>query len=117
MNGNLLFNLFSATMFALKVVDIARYYNVGIEIDYEESAAPLLAELETFMQTYRNEIPFDDSANPYPPSLLTIDFGQGAQVRFSTLSTLIMQVYVFSVLICRILYQCHFSSWDQWRTG
>ena len=76
-------------MFALKVVDIARYYNVGIEIDYEESAAPLLAELETFMQTYRNEIPFDDSPDPYPPSLLTIDFGQGAQVRFSTLSTVI----------------------------
>ena len=70
------------------MVDIARYYNVGIEIDYEESAAPLLTELGTFMQTYRGAITFDDSADPYPPSLLTIDFGQGAQVRFSTLSLL-----------------------------
>lgn len=72
----------TAEAFADKVVAIARKYNVGVEIDYEESADPLLGPLEAFVRRYRDPvvgIPFESGADPSPPSFLTIDFGQGAQ--------------------------------------
>mgnify|MGYP000437831976 CR=1 FL=1 len=67
----------NATEFADKVAAIAERYNCGIEIDYEESSAPMLAELETFIKRYRVHHPFEAVANPSPPSFLTLDFGQG----------------------------------------
>ena len=54
-------------------------YDVGIEIDYEESANPRLPELEHFIRTYRSIYAFDPGTDPPPKSMLTIDIGQGAQ--------------------------------------
>jgi hypothetical protein len=67
----------NATEFADKVAAIATEYNCGVEIDYEESSAPMLTELETFIKRYREHHPFNNSAIPPPPSFLTLDFGQG----------------------------------------
>ena len=59
------------------MANIAQFYNVGIEISYLADTNPLLTQLETFIiRTYRLYIPFDNSVDPYPPSLLTIDIGQ-----------------------------------------
>ena len=70
----------TAENFAEKVADIATMYNVGVEIDYEESASPLLPQLEAFIRKYRDIHPFEPwDQNPSPPSFLTLDFGQGAQ--------------------------------------
>jgi hypothetical protein len=66
--------------FAKKVADNMTMYNVGVEIDYEESASPLLLQLETFIRKYRDMHPFEPwDQNPSPPSFHTLDFGQGAQ--------------------------------------
>ena len=67
----------TAEDFAMKVADIAKLYNVGVEIDYGESANPRLTELEAFIRKYRESFKFTEY--PSPPSFLTIDFGQGAQ--------------------------------------
>ena len=64
--------------FATKVAAIAQFYQVGIEIDYEQSSSPNLAGLEHFVKTYRRIIPFTD-VDWTPESFLTLDFGQGAQ--------------------------------------
>lgn len=81
----------TAENFAVKVADIAKLYNVGVEIDYEESADPHLVELEAFVRKYRELIPFEP-ADPSPPSFLTLDFGQGAQF--------------MGVSIAEVLYSC-----------
>ncbi|KAL3783387.1 hypothetical protein ACHAW5_004884 [Stephanodiscus triporus] len=73
-----LVNNATAGDFATKVAAIAQFYQVGIEIDYEESASPNLAGLEHFVKTYRSIIPYNDTYWT-PASFLTLDFGQGAQ--------------------------------------
>jgi len=65
-------------LLAQKCADIANKYGVGIEIDYEESSNPMLTELETFIRSYRDIIPFNPTSGE-PASFLTLDFGQGAQ--------------------------------------
>lgn len=73
-------------LLADKCCAIAERYNVGIEIDYEESANPLLRELEAFIVQYRDatNCPFEPGPTPSAKSLLTIDFGQGAQFMAKT---------------------------------
>lgn len=68
----------TAEDFATKVAAIAQFYQVGIEIDYEESSSPNLAGLEHFVKTYRSIIPYNHTYWT-PESFLTLDFGQGAQ--------------------------------------
>jgi hypothetical protein len=55
---------------------VAVQLGVGIEIDYEENASPNLTGLQTFISTYRAQLPYDASgANP--AARLTIDLAAG----------------------------------------
>lgn len=44
-------------------------YDVGIEIDYEESANPRLPELEHFIRTYRSAHAFEQGTDPSSKSM------------------------------------------------
>lgn len=58
--------------------NVAKQFNVGIEIDYENSSSPNLSGLEDFINAYRAVNPYDPTGNN-PAARLTIDLGAGDQ--------------------------------------
>jgi hypothetical protein len=62
----------------LNAAAVAKSLGVGIEIDYENSSSPNLTGLQSFVNAYRSQIPYDPTgANP--AARLTIDLGAGDQ--------------------------------------
>jgi len=60
----------------LNAADVARRLGVGIEIDYEENRNPNLAGLQSFINAYRSQLPYDASGTN-PAARLTIDLAAG----------------------------------------
>jgi hypothetical protein len=69
----------SAAQLALNAAQAATDLGVGIEIDYEESSKPRLAQLEAFIKAYRAVHPVDttDADGRNPAARLTIDLAAG----------------------------------------
>lgn len=66
------------TQLGLNAAAVAKSLGVGIEIDYENSSSPNLTGLQSFVNAYRSQIPYDPTgANP--AARLTIDLGAGDQ--------------------------------------
>jgi hypothetical protein len=66
------------TQLGINAANAAKQFNVGIEIDYENSSSPNLTGLAAFVNAYRSVIPYDPTgANP--AARLTIDLGAGDQ--------------------------------------
>jgi hypothetical protein len=66
------------TQLGINAANAAKQFNVGIEIDYENSSSPNLNGLAAFVNAYRSVIPYDPTgANP--AARLTIDLGAGDQ--------------------------------------
>ena len=64
------------TQLALNAAAIAKAMGVGIEIDYENATNPVLTGLQTFVDTYRAQIPYDATGSN-PAARFTIDLGAG----------------------------------------
>jgi hypothetical protein len=64
------------TQLALNAAAVAKQLGVGIEIDYEENSSPNLAGLQTFINTYRAQLPYD-ATGANPAARLTIDVAAG----------------------------------------
>jgi hypothetical protein len=62
---------------AKNAATIANKFGVGIEIDYETDSAASLTQLDVFVKTYRQQIPFQAGDSPAAPSILTVDVGAG----------------------------------------
>ncbi len=60
----------------LNAAAVAQAMGVGIEIDYEDSSDPNLPGLQSFVDAYRSQIPYDASGNNHA-ARLTIDLGAG----------------------------------------
>jgi hypothetical protein len=66
----------NATQLGLNAAAVARQLGAGMEIDYEENSGPNLAGLQSFINAYRSQLPYDASgANP--AARLTIDVAAG----------------------------------------
>lgn len=66
----------NATQLGLNAAAVAKQLGVGIEIDYEQSSSPDIADLQKFIDAYRSQEPYDASgANP--AARLTIDVAAG----------------------------------------
>jgi len=61
---------------ARNAAQVAQAMGVGIEIDYENSSAPNIPALQTFVTTYRSILAYDASGNN-PAARLTIDVAAG----------------------------------------
>src|SRR5438552_19209932 len=57
---------------------LTKSLGVGIEIDYENSSSPNLTGLQSFVNAYRSQIPYD-ATGANPAARLTIDLGAGDQ--------------------------------------
>jgi len=66
----------NATKLADNAANVALYFGVGIEIDYEESTNPNVQGLETFIQHYRSRLPYDPTGTNHA-ARLTIDLACG----------------------------------------
>jgi hypothetical protein len=64
------------TQLGINAANAAKQFNVGMEIDYENSSSPNLAGLQAFVTAYRSVIPYDPTGANYP-ARLTIDLGDG----------------------------------------
>ncbi|MGE5161735.1 MAG: hypothetical protein ACM3O5_09525, partial [Betaproteobacteria bacterium] len=64
------------TKLGLNAAAVARYFGVGIEIDYENSSSPNLVALQAFIDAYRDQHPYDASGSR-PEARLTIDVAAG----------------------------------------
>jgi hypothetical protein len=64
------------TQLGLNAASAARQFNVGMEIDYENSSSPNLNGLQQFVTAYRSQIPYDATGANYA-ARLTIDLGDG----------------------------------------
>jgi hypothetical protein len=64
------------TQLGLNAAALATSLGVGIEIDYEENTSPNLAGLQSFIDAYRSQIPYD-ATGANPGARLTIDLGAG----------------------------------------
>jgi hypothetical protein len=64
------------TRLGLNAAAVARYFGVGIEIDYENSSSPNLTALEAFIAAYRSQHPYDPTGGR-PEARLTIDVAAG----------------------------------------
>lgn len=62
----------------LNAAAVAAQLGVGIEIDYENSSSPNLAGLQSFINSYRSQLPYDASGSN-PAARLTIDLAAGDQ--------------------------------------
>lgn len=62
------------TQLGINAANAAKAFNVGMEIDYENSSTPNLAGLQQFVTAYRSKIPYDASGANYA-ARLTIDLG------------------------------------------
>jgi len=68
----------NGTQLGLNAAALAKQFNVGIEIDYENNTSPNLAALQNFITAYRSMLPYDPTgANP--AARLTIDLAAGDQ--------------------------------------
>lgn len=64
------------TQLGLNAAAAAKQFNVGMEIDYENSSSPNLTGLEQFVTAYRSQIPYDATGTNFA-ARLTIDLGDG----------------------------------------
>jgi len=64
------------TQLGLNAAAAAKQFNVGMEIDYENSSSPNLTGLQQFVSAYRSQIAYDATGANYP-ARLTIDLGDG----------------------------------------
>src|ERR1700746_375558 len=62
------------TQLGLNAAAAAKAFNVGMEIDYENSSSPNLTGLQKFVTAYRSQIAYDASGMNFP-ARLTIDLG------------------------------------------
>ena len=62
------------TQLGINAANAAKQFNVGTEIDYENSSSPNLTGLQSFVTAYRSQIPYDATGGNYP-ARLTIDLG------------------------------------------
>ena len=60
----------------LNAAAAAKQFNVGMEIDYENSSSPNLSGLQQFVSAYRSQIPYDATGANHA-ARLTIDLGDG----------------------------------------
>lgn len=66
----------NAELLGLRAAELATQLGVGIEIDYEENTSPNLVGLQTFIDAYREMIPYDITGNNHS-ARLTIDLAAG----------------------------------------
>jgi hypothetical protein len=64
------------TQFGLNAAAEAQRLGVGIEIDYEENSSPNIAGLQTFINAYRSQLPYDATGANHA-ARLTIDLAAG----------------------------------------
>ena len=64
------------TQLGLNAAAAAKQFNVGMEIDYENSSSPNLTGLQQFVTAYRSQIPYDATGTNFA-ARLTIDLGDG----------------------------------------
>jgi len=64
------------TQLGINAANAARQFNVGMEIDYENSSTPNTSGLQQFVSAYRSQIAYDASGANYA-ARLTIDVGDG----------------------------------------
>ena len=62
------------TQLGLNAAAAAKAFNVGMEIDYENSSSPNLTGLQKFVTAYRSQVPYDATGANYA-ARLTIDLG------------------------------------------
>lgn len=62
------------TQLGINAANAAKAFNVGMEIDYENSSSPNLTGLQQFVTAYRSQISYDASGSNYA-ARLTIDLG------------------------------------------
>jgi hypothetical protein len=66
------------TQLGLNAAAVAKSLGVGIEIDYENTTSPNLTGLQSVVNAYRSQIPYD-STGANPAARLTVDLGAGDQ--------------------------------------
>lgn len=64
------------TQLGINAANAAKQFNVGMEIDYENSSQPNLTGLQQFVSAYRSVVPFDATGANFA-ARLTIDLGDG----------------------------------------
>lgn len=64
------------TQLGINAANAAKQFNVGMEIDYENSSQPNLTGLQQFVSAYRSVIPYDATGANFA-ARLTIDLGDG----------------------------------------
>jgi hypothetical protein len=64
------------TQLGLNAAEVAQQLGVGIEIDYEQNTDPNLTGLQSFIDTYRAQLPYDATGNNHA-ARLTIDLAAG----------------------------------------
>jgi hypothetical protein len=64
------------TQLGINAANAAKQFNVGMEIDYENSSSPNLTGLQSFVTAYRSRIAYDATGANFP-ARLTIDLGDG----------------------------------------
>ena len=64
------------TQLGINAANAAKQFNVGMEIDYENSSSPNLSGLQQFVSAYRSQIPYDANGANFA-ARLTIDLGDG----------------------------------------
>ena len=64
------------TQLGINAANAAKQFNVGMEIDYENSSSPNLTGLQSFVTAYRSQIPYDATGANFA-ARLTIDLGDG----------------------------------------
>src|SRR5580692_9916436 len=64
------------TKLGINAANAAKQFNVGMEIDYENSSSPNLTGLQKFVSAYRSQIAYDATGANYA-ARLTIDLGDG----------------------------------------
>jgi hypothetical protein len=64
------------TQLGINAANAAKQFNVGMEIDYENSSSPNLSGLQQFVSGYRSVVPYDATGSNYA-ARLTIDLGDG----------------------------------------
>lgn len=64
------------TQLGINAANAAKQFNVGMEIDYENSSQPNLTGLQQFVTAYRSVVPYDPTGSTNA-ARLTIDIGDG----------------------------------------
>ncbi|NJD11363.1 MAG: hypothetical protein FIB01_13310 [Gemmatimonadetes bacterium] len=66
------------TQLGTNAAAIAKYFGVGIEIDYEQNTDPNLVGLQAFIDAYRSQLPYDSTGSNHA-ARLTIDLAAGGR--------------------------------------